>query len=239
MTQLSLHLVTLGNGPRPEYETIFQRDLEALGFEPSIVSTHILDALSLPEIDLLSAQDGEPAILSRVRGVDGTLGNRPLSRAGLVPLIEAAIDDRENTVDATVICVAEYLPLRTRARNAILPFTVMVERLHALTDDGEPVALCPYGDRQRIQQIQTWTENGGLASERLRFVPAINEPEEMIASILSEKARFGAVLAFAYATEDAELLARFDAAQASAGCTIVLPFRETIKKIKALREARQ
>lgn len=236
MAALNVHLVTLGNGPRPEYETIFLRELTELGLNPVLTITHILDPLALEAIEALTASDGEPAILSRVRDAEGVVANRPLSRAALVPLIEAAIDDGQDHADVTVVCVAEYLPLRQREHRVILPFTVMVQRLHALTNVNEPIALCPYGDRQRDQQIQTWTEDGGFAAKRLRFVLAVNDPDAMIAAIIEEGAHHGAVLAFAYATEDPDLLARFDAAQQETACTILLPFRETIRAMTAHEE---
>lgn len=239
MAVLNVHLVTLGNGPRPEYETIFLRELTALGLNPVLTITHILDPLGLEAIETFAASDGEPAILSRVRDANGIVANRPLSRAALVPLIEAAIDDGQDRADVTVVCVAEYLPLRQRDHRVILPFAVIVERLHALTDASKPIALCPYGDRQRDQQIQTWTENGGFAAERLRFVLVADDPDAMIAAIVEEGAHHGAVLAFAFATEDHDLLARFDAAQQEKGCTILLPFRETIRAITAPREVRK
>lgn len=224
----TLGLVTLGHGPRPEYETLFATSLAAAGLTPAIRACHILDALTPAAIAGLAAAPDEPAILSRVRAPDGTIANRALSRAKLMPLIEAAIDAAQAEADATVVCVAEYLPLRRRARPALLPFALLAARLAALAGPAQPIALCAYGDRQRAQQTETWAEFGGVARERLRFFTAAPDAARLVADIRAAGIRYGAVLAFAYAISDAASIEAFDAAQQAAGCTILLPLRVTV-----------
>jgi len=231
-TLATLGLVTLGNGPRPEYEALFSSSLAAAGLTPTLRSYHILDALAPPAVAALAAAPDEPAILSRVRGADGTVVNQALARRKLMPLIEAAIDGAEaDGADATVVCVAEYLPLRERPRPALLPFSLLAARLGALAGPDEPVALCAYGDRQRVQQTETWASFGGLAAPRLRFFTAVPDAARLIADIRAAGIRYGAVLAFAYAISDAASIEAFDNAQAAAGCTVLLPIRVTVEAI--------
>ncbi len=228
----NLALVTLGHGPRPEYEAMFSASLAAAGLSPAIRAYHILDALAPAAIAGLAAAPAEPAILSRVRGPDGVVANRALSRARLMPLIEAAIDAAAaDGADATVVCVAEYLPLADRPRPALLPFGLLARRLRALAAPDEPVALCAYGDRQRAQQTETWAAFGGIAAPRLRFFTAVPDAAALIAGIKAAGIGYGAVLAFAYAISDAASLEAFDAAQAATGCTVLLPIRVTVEAL--------
>ncbi len=228
----TLALVTLGHGPRPEYETLFARFLAEAGLAPAIRAYHILDGVGRDAIAAMAADASEPAILSRVREAAGVVANRALSRQRLLPLIEAAIDSAEaDGADMTVICVAEYLPLRERPAPALLPFTLLAARLGALADADEPIALCAYGDRQRVQQAETWEQVGGFAGTRLRFFTADADAPRLLGEVRAAGARLGAVLAFAYATSDDASMEAFDMAQAEAGCTILLPIRVTVDAI--------
>ncbi len=228
----NLALVTLGHGPRPEYDALFARRLAAAGLTPVIRSYHILDGLTPEAIGGLAAANDEPAILSRVRDDQGEVANRALARDKLLPLIEAALDWAEaDGADASAICVAEHLRLRPRPRPALLPFALLAARLHELASGDEPVALVAYGERQRVQQAETWETFGRIVRERQRFLTAQADAGRLLREIRDAGVRLGAVLAFAYAVSDDASAEAFDRAQDDTGCTILLPIRVTTEAL--------
>lgn len=160
-----LGLVSLGQGPRPEYDTLHRRLFAGLGLAIEPVSRHVLDGLSAAEIDALAAVDDEPAIHCNVRGP----GERPsplgpdwharwLGRDRLLPHLQRCVDELEadEGVAATICCVAEPFPdhgLRT-GRPLIFPADVMLAHAaaRAATAPGMTLGLIAHGDRQRTQQ---------------------------------------------------------------------------------------
>lgn len=232
MSLNTLALVTLGQGPRPEYEILFGRCLKPFGLSPDIVSFHVLDGLTSQALADLEAKSCEPAILSRVRDERGETVSRPYSRDRMLPLVDEAVrSGRRAGADAVVICVAEHLDIAASDFPVLLPFEIMASRIRNLAEGDEKVALIPYGERQRGQQIAAWQDHGGVSSDRLVFVPADPDPVRLVADIKAKGARLGAVLAFAYATSDGVSLDAFDEAQKDAGCEILLPIRETVNRL--------
>jgi hypothetical protein len=159
-----LGLVSLGQGPRPEYDLLHRRLFAGLGLAIEPVSRHVLDGLSASEIAALAADPAEPAIHCNVRGPGTTpspLGSdwhaRWLGRDRLLPHLQRCVDELENAgVAATICCVAEPFPdhgLSTR-RPLVFPADVMLAHAaaRAATAPGMVLGLIAHGDRQRSQQ---------------------------------------------------------------------------------------
>ncbi|MBF9235493.1 AroM family protein [Microvirga alba] len=177
MSRPTIGLITLGQGPRPEYERLHGALFGELGIDVRLVSRHVLDGLSPDQIDALEARDGEPAINSNLHGDGPTpspLGRgwttKWISRSKLVPLIQAAIDafERDDGVDVTLCCVAEEFPeacFRSQ-RPFVLPSAIMMSypQVLAATRPDATIGLVVYGDRQREQQkagfaAKTWARD--------------------------------------------------------------------------------
>ncbi len=119
MNRPRIGLITLGQGPRPEFERLHHRLFRTLGLEVDIVSRHALDGIENAELQRLEASGGAPAIHSNIRGPGGfasPLGDgwsaRWIDRDKLVPLVQTCIDELEEAdkVDVTICCVAEAFP---------------------------------------------------------------------------------------------------------------------------------
>lgn len=160
-----LGLISLGQGPRPEYELLHRRLFAELGLAIEPVSRHVLDGVPAAALDALTATPDEPAIHCNLHGPGTTpspLGPgwhaRWLSRDRLLQHVQRCIDTLEanENVAATICCVAEPFPghnLRSR-RPLILPADVMLAyaAARAATDPEMTLGLITHGDRQRTQQ---------------------------------------------------------------------------------------
>lgn len=176
-----LGLMSLGQGPRPEYELLHKRLFAGLGLVVEPVSRHVLDELTTNEIEALAATADEPAIHCNLHGAGATpspLGPdwhaRWLGRDRLLPHMQRCIRELEaEGVAATICCVAEPFPEHGLASGRPLVFPADVMLAHAAaraaTAPEMTLGLIAHGDRQQTQQRAALARQGWAARINVVF----------------------------------------------------------------------
>lgn len=204
-------LITLGQGPRPEYQRLHTTLFHSLGCKTSITMRHALDGLSSGQLDELEAAPEAPAIHCNVHsniGMTSPLGDdwtaRWIDRQKLVPRVQDCIDRLENEedVETMILCVAEEFPagsFRSR-RPLVMPFQAMLgyAEMLALTKSDAIIGILVYGPRQLAQQRATWASRSWARNLRIEFAETAGDP--LAAATRLRVAGPDLVMVWAYAT---------------------------------------
>jgi hypothetical protein len=152
-----------------------------MGANVDIISRHVLDGLDSRQLQDLEPSTGVAAIHANVRGAKtdvSTLGpgwrNVWLDRDKYVELVQIALDSLESeNLSVAIVCVAEELPAENLhfGGTLLLPFGQLraaVESAARFRQDAK-VAVFTYGDRQRDQQVATWSREPWMQRAKFDF----------------------------------------------------------------------
>lgn len=180
MSPLKIGFVSLGQGPRPDLESLHERLFTAYGLNVVPVWEHILDGLTEAELQSMEAGAEAPAIRALHHGVNADRGIGPpgmntwFDREALTARLGGAVARlEEQGVALTIVCAAEMLPtLDIRSRHPVIfPAYAMAAQAEMLvrTVPSACIGLIVYGDRQRRQQLEGWRKQPWAVDLSLHF----------------------------------------------------------------------
>ncbi|WP_159500592.1 AroM family protein [Microbacterium sp. 18062] len=178
-----LGIITTGGGPRPEYESFHARLLAGIGLPGvEVVSRHALDGLDDVGLRAIEPRDGHPAVHANVRsdapGARTSLGDGWrdvwIDRSRFLDLVQRCIDELvAESVDAIIVCIAEELPghVLVSPVPVIIPELAVAAAVESFvrTRRNTRIAVFCYSDRQRAQQLATWSRQPWMESASVAF----------------------------------------------------------------------
>lgn len=164
---LKIGFVSLGQGPRPDLESLHERLFAVHGLSIVPVWEHVLDGMTDAELRAMEAAAEMPAIRALHHSGAGKRDVGPpdmntwFDREALTARLGDAIAQlEEQGVALTIVCAAEMLPaLNVRSRRPVIfPAYAMAGQAEMLarTLPEARIGLIVYGDRQRRQQFEGW-----------------------------------------------------------------------------------
>lgn len=211
MSPLKVGFVSLGQGPRPDLESLHERLFTAYRFNVVPVWEHILDGLTEAELQAMEADASAPAIraLHHQADADRSVGPPGMStwfdrEALTARLGDAVARLEEQGVALTIVCAAEMLPaLDIRSRcPVILPAYAMTGQAEMLarTMPSARIGLIVYGDRQRRQQLEGWRKQPWAADLPIHFSGGGSDLDAIVNDLLPARPDLVFIWAYGAAT---------------------------------------